>query len=985
MDPSGSPAKSVPGKARGWDALYLPWLVTPLLYPALRWSSPPLPDAVRAFIGFLLVVLLPGWLLHLLILPRARIGLAARITRAFVLGIAVVSFLGLIAWFLGGDAGLGEVSALDDSLPAFPGRLTAVVWGEALFLFVGALLLVWRAERSRRHRTRARAPESTALPHGNLSAASGAGGATGGSTADGGGEAAGRSAAGGGSEAAGGNGADVVGRSGGRDGAPEPGPPPMQRILREAYRLGDQHKADHPVAPRWATLLVLGVIVLSAAGLGFYAGGSFGWGRDSLDHAACLQEMVQRDRILPRSSFYADGDGAAIDSRKGFFHVALAAVCLVADVDAPRLWRLLPGILAPFMLIVFHTLARKLLRTEGTALFATFLALVCFGEVTSGLFARLGYGNQMGMVLAWASLAAALHFALNERRRALLWLVGLSGFAAAATHVFSAVQILFSLGVFFVALLLFRGPRSPHFKRVGLALVAVAAGALPVLLWRFLFAYAPLNPIHTHRQGILWLSEKLFIIMPGHWTHYLMGVGFGGILLSLFLWKRARESDRTLYLASLSIAPLLIVANPFVVPLIEPYLGYLVARFIVGVPFLMVLAYMARWMGESLLELNSVRRVVTALIFYGFMVWLLFPRLEAFACSYSTSNLETLQARSAQVWEDLLSGLDAEIEEPAVILSDPFTGYSIPALTRHYTVCVLHQHGSPSDSLAVKRLAASRDVLSPYLGTGEKARICRRFGVEYVLVNGRFRRPQRSFFCDAGPYLAPRQNEALEADSDLFEKIWDLDERGGGLFRVRRENLDALSGIVTRGDEKLFSRTTEEVARGVLLRRLPTNAVPVLSDTVAGITLAAASLDTTWLARGDGTGITLYWRRVGNSPDFPVISYLRMDTEPPRGPLWMSRISKVHRNWLKQRKGATFRLQRPRVPLDGAFGPEHWPRDRYVVDRVGIRIPEAAAPGEYFVEVKWMEQTFLPNLPLEHFLTDHDAYEGVAVGVLEVY
>ena len=82
MDPSGSPATALSRRTRLIERLQLPWLLSPLLYPALYWSRALLPEPVRAFLAFLCVVLIPGWLLHLLVLPRARIGLAARITRA---------------------------------------------------------------------------------------------------------------------------------------------------------------------------------------------------------------------------------------------------------------------------------------------------------------------------------------------------------------------------------------------------------------------------------------------------------------------------------------------------------------------------------------------------------------------------------------------------------------------------------------------------------------------------------------------------------------------------------------------------------------------------------------------------------------------------------------------------------------------------------------------------------------------------------------
>jgi hypothetical protein len=757
-----------------------------------------------------------------------------------------------------------------------------------------------------------------------------------------------------------------------------------REILRQAYRLGEEQKIDRPLAPRWATLLVLGGILLFAGALAFYAGSGFRYDSDVPSHVACLREMVETDRILPRTMFHADGDGASVDPRKGFFHVALAAIAQLTQLEPVELLQVLPGILTIFALIIFHTMARRILRSEGTALLATFLAMICFGQARAGLLPHLAYGSFMGIALVWGVVALGLRFISGDGRRAMLWLVAAGAFAATATHLFAAVNALFTFGVFWVALLLFRRWRDPRTRRTGWVLLAAFAGCLPAIVWRYLFASQALNALHTHSQGLLFLSERLYVINPLEWAPFLGGVGFGGVLLSLLLWRRRDESEGVLFLAALSVAPLLILLNPLVVPLFEPLLGYLIARFAVLIPFLVVIAYVARWMGENLLDLNSARRVVTALLFYALMVILLFPRLGAFADSYSGAHLERDDRRSIFAWEDLLARLDEEIASPAVILSDPITGYTIPALTRHYTVAVLHQHASPADSLALARLAGVRDVLSPYIGTGEKARICRRFGVEYVLVNATFSRPVDQFFCHVGPQRARRQIAALGADPALFEQVW-VEAGRGALFAVRRENLDPLSGIVRPGEPLPPRRNTAQLTQSLLLRRLPDDARPVLPDTVAGITLVAAAFDTTWVGRGESLGVTLYWRRVGEPPPFPVINHLRLDTDAPRNALWTPGVSKLHRLWHQVRDGVCYRQRLAVEPLGGEFGIEHWPRDRYVVDRVRVAIPSTCVPGEYVLRERWGEASFLPNLPLSHYLSDQDAYQGKAVGVVEIF
>jgi len=976
--------------ALGFNPWHLLWLLSPLFFLLLRGAQPWVPDIARAYLGLVGLVILPGWQWHQILLPRPRVGFAARVTRAFLLGVGWNALLGMAIWFAGGGAHLGPVTLPSPAAPG-AGRLVALLWAVPLGLVAGGLFLAarpWLARRGARPGSgRGGAAASGSAAHREGEARTDIYGYAGRSAEAIGsvpGPREGEPPASAAAQRArrGMRAAGVVVRS--EPDAVRDGDDPWQRILRRAYELGEEQKRERVIAPRWAALIVLTMIVIVTALLAFHAGGNFGYATDSPDHIASIREMVECNRVLPRTVFHADGDGPTVDPRKGFFHVILAGLAMLTGISAPRLWMLSPGLLVPFALILFHTLARRVLRSEGTALFATFLAVICFGEVNRGLFARLAYGNYMGVVLSWGVLALALRYVLGDCRRGMLACLAVAALGAAATHAFSLVAILFSLGAFALGLLLVRGPRHQSLRRVLRALGAVLIGIAPITAWRLLFASGSANLIHTHRQGVVYLTDSLFIVSPFEWARFLGGVGFAGILLACFLFRRLRESDAVVYLVTLSFAPLLVLLNPWLTVWLEPHFGYLIARFALLVPFLLVLAYVAGWMSVGLLRIDSWRRVVTALGFYALMLLLLFPRLDAFARSYSTANLERLGERSILQWSDVLQRLDRELPAPAVVLSDPLTSYAIPALTRHRSVCVLHQHGSPADSLALERLAGSRDVLSPYIGTGEKARICRRFSVDYVLLNADFPRRRHLFFCSVGPAIAVRQARALEADRALLRTIWDLGD-AGALYAVRAENLDLLSGIVKPGERTPAHPSTETRTHRILMRTLPADARPVLPDTIAGVTLAAIDIERPVVARGEQLGLTLFWRRVGEPPPFPLQTHLRMDARSPRDWLWTYRFSKLHRLLHERLEGQTYRLREEEVPLDGLFGCEHWPRDRYVVDRVEIPIPTYAVSGEYRLQVTWMEETFLPNLPLRHFLSDDDAYRGETVGLIEVY
>ncbi|MFH1144947.1 MAG: hypothetical protein V1774_10430, partial [Candidatus Eisenbacteria bacterium] len=588
------------------------WLLAPAACVALEVLPGFGPGALRVVGAFVLFLILPGWLVHLHILPSARIHPAERIVRAFVLSLALGSVLGMAAWFLGGGAARGPVPGAGAPTPPILGRLGAVIWGEAAWLLIGALLLIVRR-------------------------ACGHGGAMG------------------------------AGEQPAREGA-----------VRSARRF----------APSGGLLMLLVLVVLIGI-LGFRAGGIFGFESDAPDHLSCIREMVEGDRILPRTTFHIDGDGAAVDSRKGFYHVMAAAIARAAGVDPLVLWNLLPALLMPLALLVFYTFARRLLTSEVAVLCATALALICFGDASSGIFLRVNYGSQMGTLLAWAALAMALgamragdgrggpgpsiEWSAPERRveRGRLMVAGLAAFAAAGVHLFAAVHLLFAWGVFVAALLLLRGPRHPSFVRAAVIWAALFAGCVLPVVWRMAFTLATPNPLHTHRQGMLGLGGDFSLVASRLWWRYVGPFGLAAIALSPFLWRRARTDDAALYLAALSAAPVLVVANPLVVPLVEPVLGYLVDRLLYAIPFPIVLACIGYRLFAGLTERRTRRRSAAVLAFALLMVGLLIPRLAAFAHSHSPRAAAARHERSILAWKDLLDRMEDTIDPRSVVLSDP--------------------------------------------------------------------------------------------------------------------------------------------------------------------------------------------------------------------------------------------------------------------------------------------------------------------------
>ena len=751
--------------------------------------------------------------------------------------------------------------------------------------------------------------------------------------------------------------------------------------------------------------LTLGALLVLGAAAGLRSGGQLGFNTDSPDHVSCVREMIERDRVLPRTTFHVDGDGAAVDSRKGFYHALLASVAQTAGVDPLDAWRFLPVLLVPLALLAFHAFARSLLGAGFAAVFAVFLMLVNEGE-GGGLLMRLGYGSQMGMVLAWAVLALVLQSILGgdarlDRRR--LGLIAAASFAAVATHLFAFVQVLFSLGVFLLALLIARGRRHTLFARAAVGSAAVLAGCLAPLAWRLIFTFAPLNPIHTHHQGILYLSDRLFVALPELWWRFLGWLGFAGIALSPALWKPARTDAAALYCAAAAAAPLLVVANPLLMPLIEPALGYLVDRLMLVVPYAVVLA----WLGRRVLQPSPAPARRPALASAGALAFALLlavtlgPQVATFARSHAPRAVAAREERSIAAWRDLFAALEKTTEPDATILSDPATDYAIPAATSRFAACVLHQHGNPADSLGPARLAACRDVLSPFIASSAKARLCRRFGVDYVLLAQTFARDRDLYTTVAGPEISRRQRAALERDSLLFARVWDGGSRGA-LYRVRVENLAAVeqqsrpagagsplggeeqSRPVAEGGPPGAAEQSPRIAPGDLLAALPAGARSIGAPGRAGMSLAGAEIASARVARGDSLDVLCYWRREGPLPELPVIVQVLLQTPFPRGPLAAIGFDNLDRLWQQRRRGELYSARQAHMVVDGQFGLEHWPAGSLVADRVRVPVPENAAPGAYTLKIAWAEEPFIPNPSLRGILCDEDRFGGIPVGVVDV-
>ena len=115
---------------------------------------------------------------------------------------------------------------------------------------------------------------------------------------------------------------------------------------------------------------------------------------------------------------------------------------------------------------------------------------------------------------------------------------------------------------------------------------------MPYLLFRYLRDYAPNNPIHTHVQGVLFLTKNFYVMNP--LTFFGAAGPLGALaLVSVFvLWRRARVERTSRLLLHGIVAVYLLLFIPLWYPFLLEKMSYLLLRFEFAVPSMLVCAYL---------------------------------------------------------------------------------------------------------------------------------------------------------------------------------------------------------------------------------------------------------------------------------------------------------------------------------------------------------------------------------------------------------
>jgi hypothetical protein len=735
----------------------------------------------------------------------------------------------------------------------------------------------------------------------------------------------------------------------------------LKRRRRGAPKEEDLYRVRTGFTTRHATILV--VVLGALAALCAYSGPLVNYRSDSYDHLNTIRRIEETGSLFPTSSFHKGDVEIAPDPRKGSYHSLLAIVCLGSSTEPFEVWRLLPALLAPFLVLAASVFAEQLFQSASKAILAAGLFVLTYGGMFPNIFKAAGLPLEVGMMLFWTSLCL-LFLYMNSRRPVYMILGSFLAASIVSVHIYPFFQLSLAILFCFLCSLFARGAwhrTTTAFLRAGLLIIAFS---LPFLLFRFLVTYTPVNPIHLSMMGVLELGKNLAVANPLTAYHE---VGPLGLLSLVFIWKigrGARENDAALYMLAALCAPLCIGFNPILVPLIEP--SYLATRTFRLLPYFLIGAwvlweYLKPGGGHRLLSWRSLvaMLVLVALVTYLPLRWQGYrPR---------GSSIEVVL--SPLPWRAAFEQLDAQLPQGQVVLSDPVTSYCLSAFTSQYVVCTLDQHSSPNDARAIERIADAQVMLSPYSDAERTQMLLEKHDVDYILINHNFRRTELGYQWAVFPRQQHTIDKRFGTLVPMLKKELELD--GFTLYRVDRDSFFARDA---RAIEIPF---LSDAPDSVLLSS------PILYD--SSLALVGFSLVPDTVAAGDTVSVDVYLR-LARPPaaEAPWHMVVRLDNQDFKGALYAEAYGKPYRKLQERIANRKHRIRVLRHPTEGLFPIVLWPGNGTVKDGFSIPVPRSAHPGEYHVKFQLLRQPFYVNIRLQDLLYNKDLYEGPTVATVHI-
>ncbi len=778
--------------------------------------------------------------------------------------------------------------------------------------------------------------------------------------------------------------------------------------------------------PGWGTRLLLAVLLFCVCFIFFYGSGELGWSTDALDHLSFIRRSVDGGEIFPRDSFYKMGDGSnVLDPRKGLWHPVVSLWLYQADVDPAYLWRLLPAFLVFFAFAAFVYFAFELLGGGWcVALAVLFLILFFRGEGVEWL-TKIGFSRNIAQVILWIDVALLLrYYRLNGSWR--LILAALLALVGTAFHIIFIFLLAVILAGVCIYVLLSRSGRQWRPRYVMSILTLLPAVAIPLVV-RVSFTFADFNYIHTHRQGMLLLSETLAVVDPVEVLSRIGLVFFFALILSPFIFRFGPRGYHRNLVGALFVLPVLLVFCPWIAVVMERQMGYLYYRLLYAAPtmclltlgiiglFRIIVSGGTRGSGDrpksrnasarrralsdgnkehggssfehraksrgsfadraTFFALGVLKRLVAAGIVALFIYYPVRFALNGFVRSVEKIMLE--RSEPDERYAALLKMLERELPEHSIIVSDPQTSYVISALTDHFVVVTLDQHCSPADAVALERLRAVRDIFSPVVPMARCRKWFPAFGVEYLLLNTNTIGVSDFYETMVPGHASLAYEKFISCPDALRERFSD---NGFCLFEVMNEPVK----------EEQESRCLEAVVSVLPCERpgAVTDeplSVPKELDTGFGIALDTLNIRGVSFLPGDTVSGSFCWKAISRiAYELPIEWVIRLDTEYPRGAFFRSWYSKQYRRGMERRNSALYRLTIMERLRSGYSDPDQWSAGDRVRQDFSFVLPKQMASGTYTMRIKAYRRSYIPNRRIADYLRNEDTLHGELIGTVHI-
>jgi hypothetical protein len=690
---------------------------------------------------------------------------------------------------------------------------------------------------------------------------------------------------------------------------------------------------------------------------------------DALVHIGLFRSIISEDSLSPADAVVNPaGAGEATarsDPRLGASHPLIAAVARIARADPVDVWRWIPVVMAPAAFLAFIGFAGALLPGAGHVLFAVLLFIMFQGGIGREFLGSVAYGQHLSLVFMWLFVALSLRYVREESTGSMI-MVALLCTGGALVHIDAVIHFALAFAAFAAFYRVF------GFTPRGLAVLGTVllVGSGSVTGWRVIETYQGGNVLHSHPQGLLYfldVGDPYFAVSPPEIVRRNGLLFLASLFLVPLLLFQRRHRRFALMSFALSMPPFLTALNPLICPMLYAKLHYLVHRFVLNVPAFLVTA-LVLGAAVSWGKRGNIWQRAAAVCFLFLWGWVFLVAARAWVSDIRTVQRSGRDKLLTEEAAEAVRFINEKIPAGSVVASDAATSYMLSALTDVKVVAVLGQHGNPNDRHPIERLSALYTMMSPFTSQIETLSVIRRFGVEYILVNGAVEAPYHDFFADWDPQFFPILERKYGTLQDDFQRVYRSEKVL--LYRVRATSLERVTWEPAVPYSELFPEAVEPC---------------VTSATGAEVAVVGMSVEPRTALAGETIRLTLAYQRArGSQSMWPLTLRLRFEDERYFANSRRYPGDKYVRRFRERRNGAFHRFRIDRKPFEGYFPAQRWPDTGFCYENVDVRLPIGLDESVYDVQWRLEEETLLPNFALRDFVYNHDSYAGAPCVRMEV-